>query len=68
VELVARLGLRFGAIDIIVTPDDRYVFLEINPNGQWLWIEEETGLPIRDAICTELMNPSPRLTFQEARP
>ncbi|OJT18980.1 hypothetical protein BO221_36265 [Archangium sp. Cb G35] len=58
VELVARLGLRFGAIDIIVTPDDRYVFLEINPNGQWLWIEQKTGLPIRDAICTELMNPS----------
>jgi hypothetical protein len=68
VELVARLGLRFGAIDMIVTPDDRYVFLEINPNGQWLWIEEETGLPIRDAICTELMNPSPRQTFQEAHP
>jgi hypothetical protein len=66
VELVARLGLRFGAIDIIVTPDDRYVFLEINPNGQWLWIEEETGLPIRDAICTELMNPSPRRALQEA--
>jgi hypothetical protein len=68
-ELVARLGLRFGAIDMIVTPDDRYVFLEINPNGQWLWIEEETGLPIRDAICTALMSPaSPRHATQEACP
>jgi len=57
-ELVARLGLRFGAIDMIVTPDDRYVFLEINPNGQWLWIEEETGLPIADAICDTLLNPA----------
>lgn len=65
-ELVARLGLRYGAIDMIVTPDDRYVFLEINPNGQWLWIEEETGLPIRDAICSELINPSnPRPTLKE---
>src|SRR5262245_23432819 len=36
VELVARLGLRYGAIDLILTPDGQYVFLEINPNGQWL--------------------------------
>lgn len=56
--LVERLGLRFGAIDMIVTPDDRYVFLEINPNGQWMWIEDETGLPISDAICDTLMDPS----------
>jgi glutathione synthase/RimK-type ligase-like ATP-grasp enzyme len=56
--MVERLGLRFGAIDMIVTPDDRYVFLEINPNGQWMWIEDETGLPITDAICDALMDPS----------
>jgi hypothetical protein len=57
-ELVSRLELRFGAIDMIVTPDDRYVFLEINPNGQWLWIEDETGLPIADAICATLLEPT----------
>ena len=34
--MVERLGLRFGAIDMIVTPDGRYVFLGINPNGQWM--------------------------------
>lgn len=56
--MVARLGLRFGAIDMIVTPDDRYIFLEINPSGQWLWVEQETGLPIGDAICAALMNPA----------
>jgi hypothetical protein len=26
------------------------VFLEINPNGQWGWIEQELGTPISDAI------------------
>lgn len=57
-DLVARLGLRFGAIDMIVTPDDRYVFLEINPSGQWMWIEDETGLPISDAVCDTLLDPS----------
>ncbi len=51
IELVGHLGLRYGAIDLVLTPDGRYVFLEINPNGQYLWIEDATGLPISDAIC-----------------
>lgn len=59
-QLTRRLGLRFGAIDMIVTPEGRYVFLEINPNGQWQWVENETGLPISDAICDALARPSPR--------
>lgn len=54
-ELVRRLGLRYGAIDMVLTPDGRYVFLEINPNGQYLWIEMITGLPISDAICDLLV-------------
>ncbi len=55
VRLVAELGLCYGAIDLVLTPDGRYVFLELNPNGQYLWIEEVTGLPITDAICDLLM-------------
>jgi glutathione synthase/RimK-type ligase-like ATP-grasp enzyme len=51
--------LRFGAIDMIVTPEGRYVFLEINPNGQWRWIEDASGLPISDALCDALARPSP---------
>jgi glutathione synthase/RimK-type ligase-like ATP-grasp enzyme len=53
-ELLKRLGLRYGAIDLIVTPDGRYVFVEINPSGQYLWIELETGLPITGAIADVL--------------
>src|SRR5439155_26701150 len=44
-RLVERLGLCFGAIDMVLTPEGRYVFLEINPSGQYAWIEELTGLP-----------------------
>jgi hypothetical protein len=55
VRLVERLGLTYGAIDMIVTPDGRYVFLEINPSGQYLWIEAATGLPISDAVCDLLV-------------
>ncbi|MGH3913853.1 MAG: ATP-grasp ribosomal peptide maturase [Pseudonocardiaceae bacterium] len=49
--LLERLGLSFGAFDFTVTPDDEWVFLEINPNGQWGWIEERTGLPITSAMA-----------------
>lgn len=49
--LVTALGLRYGAIDFVVTPEERYVFLELNPNGQYLWIEELTGLPITAAVA-----------------
>jgi hypothetical protein len=51
VRLVEALGLCFGAIDLILTPDGEYVFLEINPNGQWWFVERLSGLPIADAIA-----------------
>lgn len=50
VEMVKKLNLKFGAIDIIKTPDDEYYFLEINPNGQWAWIEMQTKQDISGAI------------------
>jgi hypothetical protein len=58
VSYVRRLGLHYGAIDMILTPDGRYVFIEINPNGQYLWIENESGLPITEAVCDLLWNES----------
>jgi len=39
-RLMARLGLVYGAIDMRRTPDGRYVFIEINPSGQWRFVEE----------------------------
>ena len=57
-SLVRQLGLRFGAIDLVQAADGDYVFLEINPNGQWLWIQDETGLPIAEALCTTLLDPA----------
>lgn len=53
-KLVHSLNLNFGAIDMILTPDGQYIFLEINPNGQWVWIEQDTGLNISEAIINYL--------------
>lgn len=53
-RLLARLRLRFGALDFVVTPQDEWMFLEINPNGQWAWLQDATGLPISAAIADAL--------------
>ncbi len=53
--LARSLGLEFGGIDLIVTPDGDTVFLEINAAGQWAWIERMTGQPIAAAIAERLI-------------
>ncbi|XVU24253.1 ATP-grasp ribosomal peptide maturase [Actinoplanes sp. CA-054009] len=57
--LLDRLRLRFGALDFVVTSQGEHVFLEVNPNGQWAWIEDETGLPIAAAIADALQKGRP---------
>ncbi|MFC8953649.1 ATP-grasp ribosomal peptide maturase [Streptomyces sp. NPDC057101] len=52
-RLMERLQLRYGAADFIVGPDG-WTFLEVNPCGQWDWIQGKTGLPIVQAIADEL--------------
>jgi glutathione synthase/RimK-type ligase-like ATP-grasp enzyme len=49
--LVQHFGLDYGAIDLILTPDGEYVFLELNTTGAWVWAEKITGLPITDALA-----------------
>lgn len=55
-QMMKQYGLRYGAFDMIVTPDGDHVFLELNPNGQWLWIELMTGAAMTDAMTHLLMN------------
>lgn len=52
--LLHELGVNFGAFDFAVTLDGEWVFLEVNPNGQWGWLEHATGLPIGSAIASAL--------------
>jgi hypothetical protein len=47
-------GLRYSAFDFIKSPDGRYIFLESNPSGQWLWLENITGLRITREIAVAL--------------
>jgi glutathione synthase/RimK-type ligase-like ATP-grasp enzyme len=54
IAFLQQYGLCFGAIDMIVTPDEEYVFVENNPNGQWYWIEQLTGMPMANAMASLL--------------
>lgn len=53
-ELLRRLDLRYGALDFIVDHHGNHHFLEINPNGQWAFIEQRAGLPITAALADDL--------------
>lgn len=54
-DLMARLGLVFGVADFKIDHDGNLVFLEINPQGQFLFMEILTHLPISDALARFLM-------------
>ncbi len=54
-ELVRRLSLNFAAIDFILDQNGHFVFLEINPNGQWAWIEKRLNYSISDEITNLLL-------------
>lgn len=51
VNLVKKMQLAYGAIDLVLDKDNKLWFLEINPNGQWAFIEQDTGLQIGKAIA-----------------
>lgn len=52
--LIDAFGLVYAAVDMILTPDGEYVFLEINPGGQWGWLEDELDLPVSATIAETL--------------
>jgi hypothetical protein len=66
VALTHALRLSYGAIDLILTPEGEYMFIEINPNGQFGWIEGHTGLPIAAALCDELLRDQPSAVRRSA--
>lgn len=49
-EFMKQLNLNYGALDFIVDPSNNWYFLEVNPVGQYGWIEHLTGLKITSAI------------------
>ena len=59
-RLMDYFSLNYSAIDIILTPDGRHVFLELNPCGEFFWLERTPGLPISEAMADLLLEHAPR--------
>lgn len=51
VTLVRRLDLQFAGIDLVRSARGEYTFLEVNPNGEWGWLEKNVGLPIAATLA-----------------
>jgi glutathione synthase/RimK-type ligase-like ATP-grasp enzyme len=61
IAMLDRFGLNYGAFDLIATPDGRHVFLEVNPCGQFAWLDFYAGLPIVDAVADTLVGTNRRI-------
>jgi glutathione synthase/RimK-type ligase-like ATP-grasp enzyme len=55
IALLKHFKLRYGAFDFVETPGGEIIFLEVNTNGQFMWLEDQLGLPISEAIAEELI-------------
>jgi glutathione synthase/RimK-type ligase-like ATP-grasp enzyme len=52
--LVSDLGLLFSGIDFALGDAGKHWFLELNPNGEWGWLQR-AGLPIAEALADTLL-------------
>lgn len=55
-EMMKSMGLFFGAIDMIRQKDGQYVFLEVNPQGEWGMLQRDLGYSIGETIAEKLVN------------
>ena len=50
-RLMDRLQLDYGAADVVETTCGRFVFLEVNPAGEYLWLEPLFGDAVSEALA-----------------
>ncbi|MEV6276760.1 hypothetical protein [Nocardia sp. NPDC051832] len=53
--LMGALGLSFGVLDLRLGLDGEYYFLEVNPQGQFAYLEIKTGLPMFRSLANLLV-------------
>jgi hypothetical protein len=60
-DLMDCLGLRFGRLDFIVGEDTEPQFLEVNPCGQFGWLDEDGPLPLHNEVADAILDPATTL-------
>jgi len=53
-ELLKKLNLKFGGIDLVLQ-NEKFFFIEINPTGEWSWLQQTTGVKIDSVIVNSLV-------------
>lgn len=59
--MMAELGIVYGAFDFVVDEAGGWTFLEVNSMGQYLWLEQDLGIPISAALASLLRRGRPAL-------
>ncbi|HRP90377.1 MAG TPA: hypothetical protein PKX92_10065 [Edaphocola sp.] len=55
-NLMKEIKINCGSIDMIYTPEGNYVFLEVNPIGQFQWLSHSCNYDIEKQIAQFLIN------------
>lgn len=50
-SIVAELGVRFASMDVVESTDGGFYFLDLNPNGQWAWLDQTINTTIAAHLC-----------------
>ncbi len=53
-DLCDSYNLRFAAVDMAFTKESDWVFFEINPNGQWAWLDLEGVTDIASSLIKSM--------------
>jgi hypothetical protein len=59
------LGLRYGRLDFLSSQDE-LTFLEVNPNGQFGWLDEPDSWPLHRAVLDAALDSSSAVRGDEA--
>ncbi|MBA2649509.1 MAG: hypothetical protein H0U75_07950 [Legionella sp.] len=64
-QFMDTLGIVFGSFDFIVTPDNEYIFLEVNEQGQFLWLDDfNLDFKLLDIFIQFICNKSKNFTWR----
>lgn len=58
-EYMTRLSLDYGRLDLLLKGSGDYLFLEVNPNGEWGWLDPSGDEGILNAIIDEVSPKTP---------
>ena len=49
-------GLNFSCFDFVLNSKGEFIFIENNPNGQWLWLEFATGFDLTNKFISSFLD------------